>query len=384
MVNVTLQGIVMDDATNEPIAANIIVRSITTGDTFESTSNANDGKYSLVLSAGNQYSIQFSNDFHVSEIFDLDLRTQDKYTEMEKEIRMKTDYKLEIVVKDKDFLNNISSFLQVVDQNGKALLNDSIHAAQYPYSITLTAGRNYSIVASANRHASSTLAWQFDALKTSKQNTQIISLEHLKTELFADVVGITTNQRIKAKVFFNNENSDEVVIIDAGETVTLRKGDRYQVTTSSDAGYLFNNTTIVAGEQGELSETGQRSLTLKAVPIEAGAQLTLEHISFAINSSDLNPSSYPTLNRVAELLKTNPNVSVEISAHTDDLGDDVYNLRLSERRALSIVRYLNKNGVEIQRMRPQGHGKQKPLVPNVSEENRARNRRVELQILRAK
>ena len=110
--------------------------------------------------------------------------------------------------------------------------------------------------------------------------------------------------------------------------------------------------------------------------------MTLDHINFASNSHDLEASSFTTLDRVIELLQNNPGMSIEISAHTDDVGDAAYNLKLSERRALTIVRYLTKKGIPVQRMRPTGYGETRPLVSNDSEKNRAINRRVELQVLR--
>jgi outer membrane protein OmpA-like peptidoglycan-associated protein len=384
LINVTIQGLIVDDKTNETVQASIIVKNITTGISFTTSNNPNNGQYSIVLSAGSQYSIQFINDFYISEVIDFDFRAQEQYIEIKKNIRLKSEYTLDLNIQDKDFSKNISSVLQIKEQSGQMILTDSIRADHFPYQINLKAGKSYTIIAGASEYTTEIVEWQFDPLKIHEKNNYIIQLEHIKIQLFTDVVSVTSNQKIKAKVFFNNQNSDEVIIVEAGETVTLRKGDRYQVTTSSDKGYLFSSTTIVAGEQDQQSETGEKSIILKAMPIEAGAQLTLEHISFALNASDLDTSSYVTLNRVVELLQKNPNVSIEISAHTDDIGDETYNQRLSERRALSIVRYLTKHGVEIQRMRPHGHGKAKPLVPNDSEENRARNRRVELQVLRAK
>ena len=88
------------------------------------------------------------------------------------------------------------------------------------------------------------------------------------------------------------------------------------------------------------------------------------------------------LDRIVEFLKINGGVSIEISAHTDDVGDEVYNLRLSERRALSVFRYLTKHGADVVKLKPVGVGEKSPIVSNDSEENRLRNRRVELRVLK--
>jgi outer membrane protein OmpA-like peptidoglycan-associated protein len=74
-------------------------------------------------------------------------------------------------------------------------------------------------------------------------------------------------------------------------------------------------------------------------------------------------------------------MKIEIAAHTDDIGAAAYNVRLSKERANSVINYITRNNIEEERLLPQGYGESKPVVPNDSEENRAKNRRVELKIL---
>ena len=78
----------------------------------------------------------------------------------------------------------------------------------------------------------------------------------------------------------------------------------------------------------------------------------------------------------------NPTITIEIAAHTDDVGNEEYNFKLSERRDKSVIVYLNKKGIANTRFAPKGYGKSKPLIPNDTEEGRALNRRVELIILK--
>jgi peptidoglycan-associated lipoprotein len=66
------------------------------------------------------------------------------------------------------------------------------------------------------------------------------------------------------------------------------------------------------------------------------------------------------LDELIQLLNNNPNVTIELSAHCDYKGNDDYNLRLSQRRAESVVRYLIKGGIDSQRLTPKGHGEQQP------------------------
>jgi outer membrane protein OmpA-like peptidoglycan-associated protein len=91
--------------------------------------------------------------------------------------------------------------------------------------------------------------------------------------------------------------------------------------------------------------------------------------------------SYEELDRVVTLLAENPTLRIEIAAHTDNVGNAKYNMKLSENRALSVLNYLVDSGVDESRLIAKGYGLTKPLEANDSEENKAINRRVEFKIL---
>lgn len=107
----------------------------------------------------------------------------------------------------------------------------------------------------------------------------------------------------------------------------------------------------------------------------------LRNIFFDYNKATLRPESKVELERVYDFLKQNPNVKIEISGHTDDIGSQDYNQKLSEARAKSVVDYLIQLGISPDRLSFKGYGKLQPMVPNDSEENRQLNRRVEFKIL---
>jgi outer membrane protein OmpA-like peptidoglycan-associated protein len=86
------------------------------------------------------------------------------------------------------------------------------------------------------------------------------------------------------------------------------------------------------------------------------------------------------LNGFARYLQQNPSIQIEIQGHTDDLGDDATNLKLSENRCKTVFDYLISKGVEKSTISFKGYGETKPKVPNTSDENRAKNRRTEVKI----
>jgi len=92
----------------------------------------------------------------------------------------------------------------------------------------------------------------------------------------------------------------------------------------------------------------------------------------------VKPESYGSLNEIANVLKENPDVKIQIVGHTDSDGDDAMNLDLSKRRAANVKNYLVKEfGISADRISTDGKGESQTLVPNTSVENKAKNRRVE-------
>lgn len=112
-----------------------------------------------------------------------------------------------------------------------------------------------------------------------------------------------------------------------------------------------------------------------------GDNITLNmpgNITFATDSSDLNAQFFAVLNSVAKVLTEFDKTVVEVAGHTDSTGSDQYNQALSERRASSVARYLQNQGINPQRMITIGLGESMPVADNGTASGRQLNRRVEL------
>ncbi|MGQ7843304.1 OmpA family protein [Granulosicoccus sp. 3-233] len=105
-------------------------------------------------------------------------------------------------------------------------------------------------------------------------------------------------------------------------------------------------------------------------------------LGFATGSAELQNNSHGRLDDIARTLLENPEVRIVVMAHTDDSGDAGQNLQLSRQRAQTVVNYLTAQGVAQERLDAEGYGELLPLVQNVTEEDRATNRRVEIRIQR--
>jgi peptidoglycan-associated lipoprotein len=110
--------------------------------------------------------------------------------------------------------------------------------------------------------------------------------------------------------------------------------------------------------------------------------IVLENIYYDLDKADIRPDAAIELNKLVKILKDNPNISIELSSHTDDRASDAYNLDLSQRRAESAVEYLVSQGIERERMVARGYGKQQLIIPNATtEEEHQRNRRTEFKVI---
>lgn len=105
------------------------------------------------------------------------------------------------------------------------------------------------------------------------------------------------------------------------------------------------------------------------------------NIAFKTGSANLDVAGSAILDNLFDIVSRCPGMSLEIGGHTDDVGADSPNVALSERRAASVVDYLVGKGIDAARLTPKGYGEAVPLLPNDSDDNRARNRRIEFKVL---
>lgn len=115
---------------------------------------------------------------------------------------------------------------------------------------------------------------------------------------------------------------------------------------------------------------------------EMGDIFTLENIYFDTDKADLKAESDTTLTKFLEFLTVHPNYSIIVTGHTDNAGSEKHNQELSEQRAAAICRYLEQHGINKVRMRSIGLGATKPIADNDTEEGRAMNRRINVQLVK--
>lgn len=158
--------------------------------------------------------------------------------------------------------------------------------------------------------------------------------------------------------------------------VCLPAGAEYMLNVSAK-GYLFQSRHF---ELKNKLNNEPHYEDVKLNSIRKGEKIILNNIFFRTASFELEDKSKLELNKLLSLLKENK-INVEISGHTDNVGDDRTNQLLSENRAKSVVDFLVKAGVESTRLKAAGFGSKRPVATNDTEEGRAKNRRTEFEII---
>jgi len=147
----------------------------------------------------------------------------------------------------------------------------------------------------------------------------------------------------------------------------------YAIIVSAE-GYIEQPSPLVISE----NQVTEKEFKL----VKKGMTITLRGIYFDFNKSTIKPQSYVVLDEAAKILKENPSIRVEIQGHTDSVGSDSYNQKLSEARAASVVNYfVMTHQIDPRRLVPRGYGETMPIASNISESGRELNRRVEFVIL---
>ncbi len=119
----------------------------------------------------------------------------------------------------------------------------------------------------------------------------------------------------------------------------------------------------------------------RLAPPPTRRKIILRGVNFDFDKATIRHDAADVLDEAAEILRDQPNVDVSVDGHTDAIGSEAYNQKLSERRADAVAHYLSSHGVSASRLHTRGFGKSQPVASNDTEEGRAQNRRVELNVV---
>lgn len=180
-------------------------------------------------------------------------------------------------------------------------------------------------------------------------------------------------------------DGDEVLDMKTNPLKTDTDGDEL---SDCDERNIYKTNPLIVDTDGDGVNDGREvkngtdPLKADVLKVTESGNIVLEGITFETNKAIIRPESEETLIKAYNTLKAYPEIKVEIQGHTDDVGKDAANQKLSDARAKSVMQWLIAKGVSASRMTAKGLGEMQPRVPNTSAENRAMNRRIEFKLVK--
>jgi len=179
----------------------------------------------------------------------------------------------------------------------------------------------------------------------------------------------------KANKYFEVKDTLDLMVSDLNKEVSR---DYYMIPEIIINDY---NDTLKLDKEGNIVERKRINLDEDVIDLKPGEILVTNNILFDFAKSLLRNESYAELDKIVRMMRANPNMKLELSAHTDEIGNAKRNQDLSDDRAFAAKQYLISKNIEADRIIAKGFGKTKPIATNKTEEGRQKNRRVEFKIL---
>ncbi|MBX2843065.1 MAG: OmpA family protein [Flammeovirgaceae bacterium] len=240
---------------------------------------------------------------------------------------------------------------------------------------SLSASGEYAFIASTQNRANDYDIFKVKIKEEQKPDPVVI--------VYGKVLNGKTGESLEASIHFETFPDGK----EAGIAQTDPKTGEYKIVLPYGKDYGFNakaSNFIAISDHLDLSKTADYQeirRDLKLLPLEIGTTVRLNNIFFETGNSALKEASFSELKKVVKLLEENPKMKIEISGHTDNVGSEESNLKLSEERSEAVTSYLKSQNIVSDRIVNKGYGETKPLSDNNTEEGKQQNRRVDFTIL---
>jgi len=239
---------------------------------------------------------------------------------------------------------------------------------------TISASGEYSYLVSANNTYGGADIFRVKVAEVARPNAVAL--------ISGQVFDQKTLQTLEALItYYDLETNEEIGTArsnpkDGTYQIALESGRKYSYFAKRGGYYPISENIDLTG----MEEYTEIKRDLYLVPIEVGGKFRLNNIFFEFDKSNLLEASVHELDRLVKIMKDNPAMTIRIEGHTDHMGSDEYNQKLSEDRARAVYTYLQGKGFG-ERASSIGYGESKPIASNDTDEGRAQNRRVEFVIL---
>ena len=254
-------------------------------------------------------------------------------------------------------------------------LGPSINSPEWDAYYTVPARGDYAYLCGMNPENGSADLYRIKLTKGVQPNPVVL--------VSGRVIDASTKKPIATNVEYESLTKSKIIGIARSEPdqgaykIVLPAGDLYGFRAEAPGYYPVSDRL----DTRNLTDYAELTRDLFLVPIRKNETIVLNNLFFDFGKADLRQESFAELDRLAQFLVESPKITIELSGHSDNVGGDAANKVLSQERVNAVKLYLQGRSVADARMKAVGYGKTKPLAPNVSEEGRQRNRRVEFKIL---
>ena len=440
--NTEIRGIVMAGENNLPLEADIKVRDKKSGEIVGNyTSDATTGKYLLILPPNKDYELTLESEDYMTHQVQFSLPRQCEAFDLYHEVSLNYIFDeddankaiaqvgtfheafFDIETQAKQYYNiddlttahiDTDDGVERMDIISKIMHNDAVPAVNTKVFLVNSKGE---IVGTTATNQNGT--YRFNNVKQDEEYSVLIDESDLKISYYGDSEKNTENSVIvKGNKFYNEKDGEPI----KGMPVYMVKSDKAIVNhtkTDKNGYFVIDNLPEDADAIAQLNEEhafpynievkdkdivySNYIKTLKeghenyrvlvdSIPIKEDEKTPtpklafFENILFDFDKHNLRDKSKKTLDKVYAYLNENESVVIELHGHTDFIGTEAYNMKLSERRAKAAYNYLAKKGIDKDRMIMKWFGEEKPVAANINPdgsdnpEGRQLNRRTEFKL----
>lgn len=192
-----------------------------------------------------------------------------------------------------------------------------------------------------------------------------------------DVIDAIRGKKLKSKVVYKSYPTGGISgsMNDSTFSFSIFGSSKYQVTAEAE-GYIPR--TVIVDPKEAKGNIITRNIELTST----GGTIVLNHLIFAQGKAVIDPKSFPELDEVVAMLKENSRMEIQLEGHTDNRGNAEANVKLSQSRVDAVKKYMVSKGIGKNRVMTKAFGGSKPIATEDTEEARAKNRRVEMRVLK--
>jgi len=192
-----------------------------------------------------------------------------------------------------------------------------------------------------------------------------------------NVVDAVRGKLLKSKITYHSYPTGGISgsFNDSTYSFSIFGSAKYQVTAEAE-GYIPRTIIVDPKEAVDLVINRDISLSSK------GQTIVLSHLIFEQGRAVINPNSFKELDELVAMMKENPKVEIQLEGHTDNVGNPESNLKLSQSRVDAVKKYITSKGINKKRVKTKAFGGSQPIATENTEEARAKNRRVEMRVLK--